>query len=60
MKDIVLASVSRSMYISEQTCFSVTFNNLAWTENNLPSLNWSKAIDTVSVHSRDGKADRRY
>jgi hypothetical protein len=58
MKDIVIREC-----VGLKNCemiFSLHPHNLVWTENNLPSLNGSKAIDKCSVHIRDGKIALRY
>jgi len=58
MKDIVIRK--RVGLKNCKVVFSLYSHNLAWTENNLPSLNGSKAIDKCSVHIRDGKIALRY
>jgi hypothetical protein len=58
MKDIVIREC-----VGLKNCkaiFSLHPHNLAWTENNLPSLNGIKAIDNRSVHIRDGTIAVRY
>jgi len=58
MKDIVIRE--RVGLKNCKVVFSLCPHNLAWTENNLPSLNGNKAIDKCSVHIRDGKIALRY
>jgi hypothetical protein len=58
MKDIVIREC-----VGLKNCemiFSLHPHNLVWTENNLLSLNGIKAIDSRSVHIRDGKIAARY
>jgi hypothetical protein len=58
MKDIVIRK--RVGLKNCKVVFSLYPHNLAWTENNLPSLNGNKAIDNRSVHIRDGTIAVRY
>lgn len=58
MKDIVIRKCVGLK--DHKVVFSLCPHNLAWTENNLLSLNGIKAIDSRSVHIRDGKIAVRY
>jgi NAD-dependent dihydropyrimidine dehydrogenase PreA subunit len=58
MKDIVIRK--RVGLKNCKVVFSLCPHNLAWIENNLPSLNGNKAIDNRSVHIRDGMIAVRY